>query len=415
MSKLAIMGGKPVGKFEMPSFPYYDERDIASVTEALRSGVWGLGGAKQQEFEQKFAEFCGVPYGVSAANGTVTLRMAMEALEIGPGDEVIVPGLTWQATAATVLDVNAVPILVDVDPETYTIDPNAVEAAITERTKCIIPVHLYGRMANMDALLAIAEKHNLYIIEDCAHQQGARWDGKAAGSMGTIGSFSLQSSKILNCGEGGFLTTHDSRLADLLNSLRYCGRAVREGAPAMQSGNFRLSDIQAALAVVQLSRLEEQNEKREINATYIENQVAEIEGIKPMYRHPKITRQAYYNLTLRYDSSAWEGVSKYKFLEALKAELDNEAFQGGTTYEPLHRSPLYRPHSKKTHHISEEYWNQIDPRRFDLPVCNKAYEEESLNFMHMMLMTNREGCDLFVEAMKKIKANIGELVEYSRK
>ncbi|GBG08962.1 L-glutamine:2-deoxy-scyllo-inosose aminotransferase [Paenibacillus agaridevorans] len=415
MNKLAILGGKPVGKFEMPSFPYYDESDVDAVADTMRSGVWGLGGAKQKELEEKFAAFCGVPYSVSASNGTVTLRMAMEALEIGPGDEVIVPGLTWQATAATVLDVNAVPILVDVDPETYTIDPKAIEAAITERTKCIIPVHLYGRMANMDELLAIADKHNLYIIEDCAHQQGARWDGKAAGSLGTIGSFSLQSSKILNSGEGGLLTTKDSRLSDLLHSLRFCGRAVREGAEAMQSGNFRLSELQAALAIVQLSRLEEQNAHREINATYIENQVSDIEGIKPMYRHPKITRQAFYNLTLRYDASAWEGVPKLKFLEALKAELDNESFHYGTTYEPLHMSPLYRPHSKKTHRLSETYWQQIDPRRFDLPVCKKAYEEESLNFMHMMLMTNREGCDIFVEAIKKLRANVGELAEFARK
>lgn len=157
MKKLAILGGTTVGKVATPEWPVYDQREIDAVTEVVKSRKWGIGGTKVREFEEKFAACCGTKYGVTAVNGTVTLRLALEALGVGPGDEVIVPGITFQATADAVLDVNAVPVLVDVDPRTYTIDPEAIEAAITPRTKCIIPVHLYGRVADMDAVMAIAD------------------------------------------------------------------------------------------------------------------------------------------------------------------------------------------------------------------------------------------------------------------
>lgn len=413
MKKLAVHGGKPVGHMQFPDWPIYDETDVQAVIEAVNSGVWGFRGSKQEELERKFAEFCKTDYCVSASNGTVTLRLALEALGVGPGDEVIVPGFTWQATAAVVLDVNACPILVDVDPETYTLDPRAVEAAITERTKCIIPVHLYGRMADMDALLAICEKHGLFMIEDCAHQHGSEWDGKAAGTLGDIGSFSLQSTKIFNTGEGGLLTTKDKRLYDLLYSLKSCGRPLPDALGAMQSGNYRLSELQAALGITQLMKLEQQNALRDINAQYIEKQLEGIEGIKPMYRHPKITKQAYYNFTLRYDQEAWEGVPKKKFVEALISEVQNSKIPW-IVYEPLNNCELYQPHSKKTHRISEEYWQKIDPKRFHLPVTEKAYHSEAINFMHNMLLTDEQGCDIFVNSIKKLRENVGELVDYAR-
>ena len=178
MSKLAINGGIPVGVVNVPKWPIFDQTEIDAVTEVVNSGTWGLGGTKVPEFEEKFAAFCGAKYGITAFNGTVTLRLALEALGVGPGDEVIVPGLTFQATAASVLDVNAIPIIVDIDPNTFTIDPKAIEAAISTRTKCIVPVHLYGRVADMDAIMAIAKKYNLFVLEDCAHQHGPEWNGK---------------------------------------------------------------------------------------------------------------------------------------------------------------------------------------------------------------------------------------------
>jgi L-glutamine:2-deoxy-scyllo-inosose/3-amino-2,3-dideoxy-scyllo-inosose aminotransferase len=413
MGALAVLGGKAVGKMKVPKWPIYDESDINAVSETIKSGIWGINGKKQEELEEKFAGYCNVKYGIAAANGTITLRLALEALGIEHGDEVIVPGLTWQATAAAVLDVNAVPILVDIDADTYAIDPRAVEAAITSRTRCIIPVHLYGRMADMDSIMSIANKHGLSVIEDSAHQHGSRWRDKPAGSIGDIGSFSFQSSKILNSGEGGFLTTNDPRLNYLLQSLKNCGRSYDDGRTFMQSGNYRMTELQAALLISQLSRLEEQNALRDRNAQYIEKHILQIEGIKPMYRNPNITMQAYYHFTLRYDPEAWENVPKNIFMEALISELSNQNIVRVDTYSPLNNCPLYRPYSKNTHKLSEEYWKRINPERFSLPFCKKAFEEESLNFFHTLLLTDREGCDIFIEAIRKLRSNINELKKYS--
>jgi L-glutamine:2-deoxy-scyllo-inosose/3-amino-2,3-dideoxy-scyllo-inosose aminotransferase len=208
--------------------------------------------------------------------------------------------LTWQATASAVLDVNAVPILVDIDPETYTIDPRKIEEAVTIRTKCIIPVHLYGRMADMDAIISIANKYKLHVIEDTSHQHGSIWKDKPAGSIGDIGTFSLQSSKILNSGEGGLIITQNKRYYELLMSLVSCGRKLSDESPTMQSGNYRLTEFQAAIALTQLSRLDEHNKVREANARYIEDSISDIKGLRPMYHNPNITFQTYYNFTLRY-------------------------------------------------------------------------------------------------------------------
>jgi L-glutamine:2-deoxy-scyllo-inosose/3-amino-2,3-dideoxy-scyllo-inosose aminotransferase len=222
----------------------------------------------KERFNEAFAKFTGTKYALSIANGTVTLQVALEACGVGYGDEVIVPGLTWQATAAAALDINAVPVLVDVTEDTWCIDPAKVEEAITPRTKAIIPVHLYGSVANMDAIRRIARKHNLEVIEDCAHKHGGEWKGKKAGSIGDVGSFSFQLSKLLTAGEGGALTTSDPELYERLDALRNCGRRPERDIGAgkgegiygsegdfLQSGNYRLTDFQAALLLEGLRRL----------------------------------------------------------------------------------------------------------------------------------------------------------------
>ena len=403
-----------MGKVVTPEWPQYDQREIDAVTEVVKSGKWGIGGPKIKEFEEKFAAYCGVKHGITAVNGTVTLRLALEALEVGPGDEVIVPGITFQATAASVLDVNAVPVLVDVDPRTYTIDPVTVEAAITPRTKCIIPVHLYGRVADMDSIMAIAKRHGLYVIEDCAHQHGSEWDGKKVGSIGNAGSFSLQAYKILSAGEGGILTTNDNRLYELLCSLRNIGTPIAPDAPAMQSGNYRMTEFQAAILLAQMTRLDEQNLTRETNVLNMEQKIMDIAGVNVLYRHPKITRQSYFRWVLQYDRQAWEGIPLDIFLEALYAELEN-SIQCSRPYAQLNDSPMYRPHSKKTHRLSEEYWKAIDPKRFSLPISKKAVEEEAFCFYQAILLADRKSCDNIADAIRKLRENTGELMEYYRK
>ena len=272
MIKLAILGGTPVRDTKInpwPKWPVWDKNEENALIGVLNSGVWSYNGPKETEYNKSFAEFCGVKYAVSAANGTVTLQMALEACGIGIGDEVILPGLTWQATAATIVDVNATPILVDVCEDTWCIDPKEIEKAITPRTKAIIPVHLYGSFADMDEILRIAKKYNLYVIEDCAHKHGGEWSGKKAGSIGDIGSFSYQLSKHLTAGEGGTVTTNNFDLHDTLDALRNWGRrpepetvvkadkgegAYFDAGNFCQSGNSRLTEFQAGILIEALYR-----------------------------------------------------------------------------------------------------------------------------------------------------------------
>src|SRR5215216_1880585 len=216
MSELAILGGPKTRTEPYPQWPVWDQRDIDAVTEVIKSGRWGgypYPGPRTAELATKFAEMQGGGYAVPMANGTVTMEVALRAAGIGWGDEVLVPAYTFQATAAAPMAAGAIPVIVDVDPETYCMDVKAAEAAITARTKAIIPVHLGAEMADMDAIMALAEKYNLIVIEDCAHAHGARWNGRGAGTMGHFGSFSLQSSKIMTAGEGGLRICHDEEMA----------------------------------------------------------------------------------------------------------------------------------------------------------------------------------------------------------
>lgn len=408
MGNLAITGGKPVRTKPWTKWPVHDEREVELINEVTRSGVWSFDGPKEWEFAEKFAAFSGAKYGLCVANGTVALQLALEALDVGAWDEVIVPGLTWQATAAAALDINAIPILVDVDLETYTIDPKAAEAAITDRTKAIIPVHLYGCMADMDAILALAKKHNLKVVEDCAHQHGSQWNGKGAGSIGDLGAFSLQETKILTCGEGGVVLTNDRDLMLRVYSLRNCGRLYKDTeGQHIQSGNYRITEFQAAILLAGFERLESQTLLRDENAQYVNAKLAEIDGITPMKRHPQVTRQAYYYFTFRYDAEKFKGLPVAKMREALTAEIGLPVEH---LYQPLNNCELYQPLTKRRYHINEEYWKAIDPRRFSLPVCEHVHNVEGVGMHHAVLMGTKDDMDDLVRGIEKIKDNVDELL-----
>lgn len=226
MGKLAINGGKSIRKKTWPGWPIVGKEELELISEVTSSGVWSYNGPKEKEFRRKFADYIGTKYAVCAANGTVTLQMALEALGIGYGDEVILPGLTWQATASCCVDVNAIPVLVDVEEDSWCIDPAKIKEAITSKTKAIIIVHLYGSNPKINEIIKIAKENNLYLIEDAAHQHGTVINGKKPGSFGDIGSFSFQQSKGLTSGEGGALTTNKKDLAEKLDALRNCVRFI---------------------------------------------------------------------------------------------------------------------------------------------------------------------------------------------
>lgn len=423
MSRLALKGGTPardVKSHPWPRWPAWDERDEKALLEVLRSGVWSYNGPKERQFNKAFAGFLGTRYALSMANGTVTLQLALEACGVGYGDEVIVPGLTWQATAAAALDINAVPILVDVAEDTWCIDPARVEEAITPRTKAIIPVHLYGCFADMDAILDIAHRHGLKVIEDCAHKHGGEWKRQKAGSIGDIGSFSFQLSKLMTAGEGGAVSTNDPALYEKLDALRNCGRrpepdtATDKGAGIygddgnfLQSGNYRMTDFQAALLLEALTRLPEQNRVREENAKYFNSQLGQLPGVLPMRRDHRETAEAYYNYSFRYKREQFKGLPAKSFRAALAAELGCAV---EASYVPLNGCSLYAPHTKPwRHRLTEEHWQRIDPARFELPVCHRIHREESVCLHHAVLMGTSADMDLVIEATRKIYDNADEL------
>jgi len=423
MSRLALKGGTPVRnvkKNPWPQWPVWDQREEKALRDVLRSGVWSYNGPKERRFNEEFAKYTGTNYALSLANGTVTLQLALEACGVGYGDEVIVPGLTWQATAAAALDINAVPVLVDVTEDTWCIDPAKVEAAITPRTKAIIPVHLYGSFADMDAILAIARKHDLRVIEDCAHKHGGEWKGKKAGNIGDIGSFSFQLSKLMTAGEGGALTTSDPELYERLDALRNCGRrpepeAAKKGegiygseGDFIQSGNYRMTDFQAALLLEALRRLPGHNKVRDKNAQYFNAQLAQLPGVLPMRRDKRETAEAYYNFSFRYQQEQFKGLPVAQFREALSAELGCRV---EASYEPLSACSLYAPHTKPWRYkLTAKHWKQIDPSRFKLPVCRRIHDEESVCVHHTILMGTKADMDLILEAIQKIYDNAEDLV-----
>ncbi len=407
MSKLAINGGEPVRppRKPWPSWPPVDRAEEL-VAEVVRSGNWSYDGPKEWEFAHRFATFSGAKYCLPVANGTVALQLALEALDIGAYDEVIVPGLTWQATAAACIDVNAVPILVDVDPETYCLDVAKAEAAITPRTRAIMVVHLYGAMADMDAVLALAKRHDLKVVEDCAHQHGSQWRGHGVGTLGDVGGFSLQQSKVLTSGEGGVTLTNDWELCQRLYALRNCGRTLFDGALRVQSGNYRITELQAALLLAQMEHLDERVNLRDDNAQYLNRQLAQVPGIRPMVRHPQVTRQSYYCFSFRYDSEAWDGIPGEVVRRALGAELAGHV---SGTYQPLNACDLYQPHTKRRYHISEEYWQAIDPSRFELPVCERAHRDEGIVMHHPYLLGTHADMDQVAAAVNKLYTYRDEL------
>ncbi len=427
MKKLAINGGSPcrdTNKNPWPKWPVWGKEEEVALVEVLNSGVWSYNGPKEMEFNRLFAAYTGVKHAICAVNGTITLQIALEALGIGVGDEVIVPGLTWQATAATVIDVNATPILVDICEDTWCIDPKEIEKAITPRTKAIIPVHLYGAFADMDAIMAIAKKHNLYVIEDCAHKHGGEWKGKKAGSIGNVGSFSFQLSKHLTAGEGGSVTTNDTDLAEKMDALRNVGRRPEgdsligadkgigdygDDGNFIQSGNYRITEFQAAILIEGLKRLPEQNANRDANGAYLNTLLKEIEGVTPLKRDDRETKKAYFNFAFRYDANRFRNLPVEKFRAALEAEL---GIVVDACYEPLNNCSLYVPHTKPSRHkLNDAYWKAIDPKRFSLPVCERIFKEESVCVHHKVLMGTKADMDLVAAAIKKIYDHAGELMD----
>ncbi|MBW2702956.1 MAG: DegT/DnrJ/EryC1/StrS family aminotransferase, partial [Deltaproteobacteria bacterium] len=395
-----------------PAWPVYTEEDKQALIEVLESRNWGgfpEPNQRARAFAEAFAAAHDAKYGICASNGTVTLEVALRAAGIKAGDEVIVTPYTWIATAGAPVAVNAVPVFADVDPETYCLDAAAVEAAITPRTRAIIPVHLGCAMVDLDAFTALAKKHDLVLIEDCAHMHGGKWRDKGVGSHGHFGSFSFQSSKLMTAGEGGIILTSDDELAQRLHSHVNCGRkepGYDDFEGLVFSGNYRISEFQAALLQVRLGAMEPERKVREDNAMYLSGLLESIEGVQPLKRLAQVTHMACYQYVFRYDPKAFGGLSRDRFVEALTAEgVPAE----GDFYEPVYRSSLFPVTAAQFPALRERYGERIDPESIHCPVAEKAAYKEAVWLHHPLFMAGHEQMDRIAEAITKIQKYADEL------
>ena len=411
MSQLAYLGGKPITKnlLKKSDLKFRHDLERKYLLEAYDSGNWDDWPGRDSmaaRFDKEWADFNNSKFCALLTNGTHTLQLALETLDIGPGDEVIVPGLTWQATASAVCDVNAVPIIVDIDPETLCIDPDKIQEAITPNTRAIIPVHLYHRMAEMDKILEIANKHNLYVIEDCAHTHGSQWDGKGAGTIGDFGSYSFQRSKLLNSGEGGALLMQNEEFYWKVVSQRSCGREMKSGIK-VHSGNYRITSFQAAILLGQLQALHQNAIIIDHNGSALDKAVANAPGVKPLVRNQKITRQCSYAFIFLYDKEMLDGLEVSVFRKALSAEL---GITFNTTYSPLNRSEVYFPHTKKRHQLNPTYVEAINPARWKLPVSNDLWENKAVLARWNIFGCPPDRVHLLTDAIVKIYENRSQLI-----
>lgn len=419
MSQLAIHGGQPVREQPFHPWPLLDAAQEEALVQVFRSGKWwrfafGQGveliepteGEQGQValFQKEFSRHHGCRYGIAAANGTATLEMGIRALDLSIGDEIIVPAYTYVASATCVLQNNLVPVFVDIDPDTYQIDPARIEEAITPRTRAILVVHFAGHPVDLDAVMKVAQKHGLPVIEDAAHAHGSRWRDTPIGSFGLLSSFSFQASKNMTAGEGGILCSNDPQLTAECESLLWAGREV--GHPWYEfhrlGWNYRMTEFQAAILRVQLRSLDAQLQTRMANAQYLTELLAKLPGIRPLAVDPRTTAHSYHIYIFRYDEAV-VGVPRQRFVEALARE-GVPAF-GGYPF-PLYRNPMFleKRFINGSFPLGTAYHEDVDYAACEsrCPVSERACQREAIWLPHAMLLGSRSDMDDVAEAVAKV-------------
>jgi dTDP-4-amino-4,6-dideoxygalactose transaminase len=395
--QLAVNGGEPVRRRPWPTWPEWDETDAQAMAEVVRSGEWfSPSGTRANAFGETYAAFHGARYGAPCTNGTQAIEIALRAVGVKAGDEVIVPPYTFIATASACVQVNAVPVFADIDPDTYNLDPRAAEAAITDRTAAIIAVHIGGCPADLDAFRDLAQRRGLRLIEDAAQAHAAEWRGQRVGALGDAGTFSFQASKNLNAGEGGIVLTNQADVYERAWSIINVGR-VRDGGRyehALLSGNYRMTEWQGALLLSQMRRLEAQTRQRNANALNLADQLAELPGIRPLKRDERVTCHAYHLFIFRYDAAPFGGLPRQDFMSALRAE----GIPCSPGYTPLYRENAFRP-DRATHPFAGER----DYGAVRCPVAERASTEEAVWLNQTVLLASRSDMDDIVAAIRKIQ------------
>ncbi|NLZ54966.1 MAG: DegT/DnrJ/EryC1/StrS family aminotransferase [Thermoanaerobacteraceae bacterium] len=404
MAILAFKGGNPLRTDKFPSWPQYGKKEQDALERVLKSGVWGTLGSEVEKFSRRFAEYQQAKHGICVTNGTVTLEIILRGLGIGYGDEVIIPPYTFNATASAVVFVGATPVFVDIEDGTYNIDPKKIEEAITPKTKAIIPVHVGGRACDMDRIMEIARKYNLYVIEDSAHAHGSEWKGKRVGSIGDAGSFSFQASKNLTAGEGGFITANDTELFEKFWSIHHCGRDYhgRVWYNHISIGtNARMTEWQAAILDAQMDKLDEQIEKRMANAKYLNSLLSEIPCVQPMENDERVTRNSYHLFIFKYKSENCKDLPREAFLKALSAE----GVPCSSGYVSLYKQSLLHGEGMK-----RATGSKIEYDKMYLENSEKAATKEGVWLTQNLLLGEKKDIDDIANAIIKVYENVDELL-----
>jgi dTDP-4-amino-4,6-dideoxygalactose transaminase len=407
MSSLAMLGGKKAKGKPFPVWPYYDSNEERALKEVLESRVWWrTPGTKTLEFEKSFANFHGARHGIAVTNGTAALEVTIAALGITAGDEVIVPNFTFVATASAVLFANALPVLVDVDPETYCIDPDLVEDAITSRTKAIIAVHMGGHPADLDRLKKIASRKRLALIEDSAHAHASEWRRQRVGTFGVAGTFSFQSSKLITAGEGGMIISNNDKFEVQARSVHDCGRMPGEWfySHFIYGSNYRLSEWQGAILQVQLGRLDQQTKRRHHNARLLDRLLGAIPGITPQKLDERCTRNGQYAYIFHVNKKEFAGLSTERFIEALNAEgIPHQA-----SYPPLHQVDMFRNGEYRKRLSGKQAKDKHKFLKGKFPVTQRA-AWETVWLPQPVLLGDEEDMHEIAAAITKIQKNAKEL------
>lgn len=404
MPNLAVRGGAPLRTKPWPEWPQHDEREQRNLARVLESGNWGgfpSPNVMAAEFAERFAAHHGAKYGICTTGGTTALEVALRAAGLERGDEVLVPALTFYATAFAALIQGFKPVFVDIDPDSWCIDPAQIEAHITPDTRAILPVHLGSRMADMDRIGEIARARNLRVIEDCAHMHGGAWRGRGAGSIGDIGCFSFQSSKLMTCGEGGIMLTSDDTIEERCHAYVNSGRVKTSDRTAaegtMLGWNYRITEFQAAVLLAQLDRLPEQVAHRNRTIARFERRIAEIDGVTTLPHDERVTTRSGYGVVLRYDERAWRNIPRDRFAWALHRE---GMILHGAFYTPVYSNPLFA-------------WKdapiEVDYSGVRCPVAERAVAREMIWLPHEMFLAGEPDIDDFCDAIIKLRDNLDEL------
>ncbi len=408
--KPALLGGTPVRSGGYQSWPMVTEANQASVAEVVRAGRWNRHQSVEQ-FEEAFAQLNRAEYCVATSSGTSALYTSLGALGVGPGDEVIVPPYTFVATVNVALLHYALPVFVDSDRETFMMDPSKLESAITDRTAAIIPVHIGGSAADMDRILAIANKHDVPVIEDACQAHLGQWRDRGLGAWGTAGCFSFQVSKNLSSGEGGAILTSDQSMANRCyafhnNCRRRPGASSDSTYAGGRAGNFRMTEFQGALLLSQFADVKRRAETRTENANYLSSMLREIPGILPARMYEGCTRNAYHLYMFRYQPERFSNLSRNQFVRSLRAE----GIPCSTGYHPLNKADFIqdaihsRPYVKVYGKAVVERWSERNLCPENDKLC-----EEAVWFMQNMLLGPRSDMEQIVAAIRKIQVHASDL------